>query len=96
MHTTEKNEGQRLLEPYPNEHAQRVEDPKRFIQDRIRRKEIAPGVWIITGPKIGGSGSYEVQAYRFDAKKFTAEQARQWLKDHDVVSRYAFEPATGE
>lgn len=35
----------------------------------------------------------EAQAYRFDKNKFTAEEARNWLKKHDI--RYiSFEPAS--
>lgn len=81
--------------PFKNEHAQRMRDPEKFINDRFRRKEIAPGVSVISAPLIGGSGSYEIQSYRFDASKFTADEARAWLKSHDINSKYVFEPATG-
>jgi len=73
--------------PYPNEHTARVKNPDQY--DRFARKEIAPGIDVILGIKNGKS---EVQAYRFDKNKFTPEQAKKWLKDHDV-KYIAFEPA---
>lgn len=80
------------FKPYPNEHSARVRDPKDFIEDSFRRKNIDDGVDIIIGKLKGGDGSMVVQAYRFDASKFTAEEAKKWLKDHDV--KYIdFEPA---
>ena len=69
--------------PYPNEHAARVENPDIFENDSFRRKEIAPGVEIIVGKHLNADTT-ATQAYRFDASKFTAEQAKQWLKDNNV------------
>ena len=74
--------------PYPNEHAARVRDPKLFVKDSFRRKEIAPGVSIIIGKlKSDPDGPMVVQAYRFDKNKFTPEEAREWLKKHNIKAR---------
>jgi len=70
--------------PYPNEHSARVRDPEDFIPESFRRKNIEDGIDIIIGKLKGGDGSMVVQAYRFDASKFTAAQAKKWLKDHDI------------
>lgn len=76
--------------PYANEHSARVSNPDKY--DTFARKTIAPGVDVILGIKNGKS---EVQAYRFDKDKFTPEQAKKWLKDHDI-KYIAFEPAKDE
>ena len=77
--------------PYPSEHAARVKDPALFEDDSFRRKNIAPGVDIIIG-KLKDEESMTTQAYRFDAEKFTPEQAKKWLKDNNV-EYISFEPA---
>ena len=80
--------------PYPSEHAARVRDPGDFQQDSFRRKNIASGIDVILG-KLKGESTMTVQTYRFDRKQFTAAQARQWLKDHDI-KYISFEPATDD
>lgn len=83
-----------VLNPYPNEHACRVEDPSHFKKESFRRKQITEGVSIIVGKKESG-GSMIVQAHRFSADKFTAAEAKKWLKDHDI-SCTEFEAASGK
>ena len=73
--------------PFPNQHAARVENPDNFEKDSFRRKTIAPGISIIMGKKKG-SDSMVTQSYRFDKSKFTPEQAKKWLKDHDIKSGF--------
>ena len=80
-----------VFDPFPSEHAARVKDPSEFEQGTFRRKNIANGVDIIIG-KLKGSDKTEVQTYRFDKKVFTAEQAKEWLKDHKAGNKM-FEPA---
>ncbi|MFX0121935.1 MAG: hypothetical protein ACFE9A_21290, partial [Candidatus Hodarchaeota archaeon] len=77
--------------PYPNEHAARITDPEQY--DRIRRvkNKFGAGIHVLFGIKDEES---EVQAIRFDASKFTAAEARQWLKDHDYKP-IEFSEATG-
>jgi len=78
--------------PYPNEHAARLTDPDQY--DRIRRvnDDLGAGVDAIYGIKENTS---ELQAIRFDADRFTADEARTWLEEHDF-SPIEFEEATGE
>lgn len=80
--------------PYESEHAARMKSPSQFVDGSFRRKKIAPGVSIIVA-KNKSTGKVETQAYRFNRKQFTAQQARAWLKKHDVKP-IKFEPATGQ
>jgi len=79
--------------PYPNEHAARLIDPGEF--DRFRRENGAggEGVDFIYGIKEGEP--VRLQAIRFDAERFTPEEAKAWLDDHDHKA-ILFEEATGE
>jgi len=79
--------------PYPNEHAARLIDPGEF--DRFRRENGAggEGVDFIYGIKAGEP--VRLQAIRFDAERFTPEQAKTWLSDHNHEA-ILFEEATGE
>lgn len=70
--------------PYPNQHSARIVDPEEFEKNSFRTKEVAPGVSIIVGKKTG-SNSMSVQAYRFDAAKFSFEQVKTWLKKHEIT-----------
>jgi hypothetical protein len=65
--------------PFKNQHAARITDPDQY--DEFRRKNIAPGIDIILGIK---GEKTETQAYRFDAEKFTFEEVKKWLKDHNI------------
>jgi hypothetical protein len=69
-------------------------NPDSFQADTMRSKDIAPGIRIIIGKKPGSS-SMETQAYRFDSGKFTADEAKAWLKDHKI-EYISFEAATGK
>lgn len=82
--------------PYENEHAARIKDPDLF-KDGDKNwgsKDIAPGIRIILG-KLKSNGEWETQAYRFNADKFSATEAKEWLKDHDI-KYISFEPAKEE
>lgn len=78
--------------PYPNEHAARLVEPDQF--DEFRRDADAGGTGIdfIYGIKEGES---EIQSIRFDADRFTAGEAREWLDEHDFEP-IKFEEAIGE
>jgi len=69
--------------PYPSEHSARLRDPGDFQSNSFRRKEIAPGVSIVMG-RLKGQQTMTAQSYRFDKERFTAAQAKAWLKEHDV------------
>lgn len=78
--------------PYPSEHAVRLMQP--LEGGLFARKNIAPGIDIILQkPKTDDTAAMKVQSYRFDKEKFTAEEAKSWLKKHNI-SYISFEPAS--
>lgn len=80
--------------PYPSEHSFRILQPLPSNSAVYARKTIAPGIDIILQRSKGDpSGSMKVQAYRFDKNKFTVDEARNWLKKHDI-KYISFEPAS--
>lgn len=79
-----------IIIPFPNWHSARLKSPKGFT--KFRTKKITDGITIILGIRDGKS---TVQSYRFDKKKFTAKQAREWLKKHGVKT-VRFEKAVNE
>jgi len=80
--------------PYPNFHSARVRDPDDFARI-IVLKTLPNGVMIYGGPlKNDPGGGAKTQAYRFPKSKFTAAQAKAWLKEHDVKN-ISFEEASG-
>ncbi len=70
-----------ITRPYPNEHAARMHDPGAYDHFRRENDKFGKGINVIWG--IKKDGTTEVQAIRFDAKKFTPAEAKKWLKDHD-------------
>lgn len=80
--------------PYLNYHSARIKNPDLF--EEFATKEIADGIMIILGiRKSGGKKVSETQAYRFEKSKFTPQQARAWLKKHNI-SGFTFEEASKE
>jgi HK97 family phage major capsid protein/HK97 family phage prohead protease len=79
--------------PYPNEHAARITDPGQYDSFARVNDALGDGIDAIYGVK-DGEGS-ELQAIRFDAARFTADEARSWLRKNDF-SPIEFEEATGE
>lgn len=71
-----------IVQPYPNEHACRVNDPKKY--ERFARKEFEhenKKYYAIIGFfKDGGS---EVQAFRYPKDVWTQAQAAEHCKEHD-------------
>lgn len=70
--------------PYPAEHAARIVDPAKFIPDSFRRRTITEGIDAIFGKLKDDGDAMVLQAYRFDKERYTAAQARAWLKEHDA------------
>lgn len=70
--------------PFPNEHAARLVDPGQFDTFRRENDKGGSGVDFIYG--IKGDVS-TLQAVRFDKERFTEEQAKTWLKDHDHTAK---------
>ena len=90
------NKKNEYYNPYPNEHAARIRDPEEFKEDSFRRKKLegAEGISIIIG-KLKGEDTTTTQAYRFSIENWTADEAKKWLKDHNIKYK-SFEPATNE
>lgn len=79
--------------PYPNEHAARVLSPS-SCGDKYGRQSLGGGVSRISC-RLKDGGKWVTQAYRFDKSKFTAAEARNWLKEHNI--KYStFEAASGD
>jgi hypothetical protein len=74
--------------PYPTEHAARLRDPKRYGRFRRANDQLGAGRDAIWG--ILPRGKAELQAIRFDAKRYTSEEAQAWLKAHDYSPHFAF------
>lgn len=81
--------------PYPNEHAARVRDPGDFEEGSFRRMNLPDSEVVAIIGRLKGEETTTTQAYRFPIEHFTAEEARQWLKDNDIKYK-SFEKATGE
>ena len=77
--------------PYPNEHAARLTDPDQYDSIRRVNDEFGAGIDAIYGLM---EETVELQAIRFDAELFTADEAREWLDQHDYTP-IEFEEATG-
>jgi hypothetical protein len=80
--------------PYPNEHAFRIMKPNLFEKQSFRKKTIKPGIIIIVG-RLKGKDTTTTQSYRFNKGKFTFEEAKKWIKEHDVKTILQ-EKATGK
>lgn len=78
--------------PYPDEHACRLEDPDKYIRIRRQNDKFGKAIHAIWGVR-GGGKPVELQAIRFAKSKFTAAEARTWVKDHKYKCKL-FEPAS--
>jgi len=87
-----KSEVGDISKPYPSEHAARQTDPGQYKAIRRQNGKFGPGIDAIFG--VRDDGKTELQSIRFDASKFTPEQARAWLKAHNMKTN--LEAATGE
>jgi len=85
--TSYQVEGQK---PYPNEHAIRLNDPDKYKRIRRQNDKFGPGIHAIFG--VTEDGKTELQSIRFSVDKFTADEAREWLEEHDYKTS-GFEPA---
>lgn len=66
--------------PYPNEHAFRITDPAKYQKFARKNDEFGAGIDAIYG--ITEDGKAELQAIRFDATRWTFEDAQKWVKEH--------------
>jgi len=79
--------------PYPNEHAARLRPPSGFVRFRRKNDAFGPGIHAIYG--VTREGKAVLQSLRFDASRFTADEARRWLREHDYKP-VEFAPASKE
>jgi len=66
--------------PFPSEHAARQLDPKGFREFKRENNKFGKGIHAIWG--ITTAGKTKLQSIRFSASKFSAAEAKTWLKDH--------------
>ncbi len=81
--------------PYENEHAVLVHNPDKYIRIKRQNDRFGKGIsvlWGVLKHKIGNAKT-EIQAIRFDAKKFTVEDVKQWLYEHGGIRGMKVEPA---
>jgi hypothetical protein len=81
-----------MMRPYPNEHACRLNDPKKYERFRRGTRKSNGKTYSIVFGKLKGENRWEEQAYRYDKKIWTAAQARAHCKEHEGT----FEAATEE
>lgn len=82
--------------PYIGEHSARIHSPDKYDEFRRKNDALGSGVHVIFGIWTeDGDRKSEIQAIRFDARKFTVAEAKKWLADHDYKP-ISFEPAIAE
>jgi len=64
--------------PYPNEFAARINEPGKYKDIKRENNKFGQGIDVIWG--ITEEGKTEVQAIRFNKKKFSSEEVNSWLK----------------
>ena len=90
----DRSESIEMERPYPNEHAARIANPGRFDRFRRQKDRGGAGVDFIFGI-IEDEDRSELQSIRFKVSRYTASEARQWLRDNEYEP-LEFEPATNE
>ena len=90
----DRSESIEMERPYPNEHAARIANPGRFDRFRRQNDRGGAGVDFIFGI-IEDEDRSELQSIRFKVSRYTASEARQWLRDNEYEP-LEFEPATNE
>lgn len=82
--------------PFKNEHAARIKNPELYEEFARDNDKFGNGIDAIYGIRVrDGKRVSELQAIRFDKKKFTVAQAKKWLSDHDHKP-LEFVPASDE
>jgi broad specificity phosphatase PhoE len=69
--------------PLPNEHSVRIKSPGKYDKFRRVNDKLGKGKDAIYGIK---NGKAELQAVRFDKKKYSIEDVKAWAKDHPHIS----------
>lgn len=68
------------LDEKPNTFRHRIRDPKQFDRFFVYTPKGAPGVKFVMG--VEGKEGSKVQSVIFSKGKFTAKEAKKWIKDH--------------
>lgn len=79
--------------PYPSEHAARMTNPNKYKKFARQNGKFGSGIDAIFG--VLPDGKTELQAVRFNEKKFTVAEAKKWLADNKMKPMM-FEPAKKE
>lgn len=64
------------------EHTARIKELDQFEKVRLQRNKFGDGIHVIYGETKGKS---QVQSLRFDADKYTADTAKEWIAKHDYT-----------
>lgn len=78
--------------PYPNQHAARILSPSSCTSE-YGTQNIGKGISRIACRLKSNPQKWATQAYRFSKNSYSAGEARQWLKDHNI-KYMSFEPAS--
>ena len=81
-----------ILRPFPNEHACRLNDPKKYDDFRRGKRKHKGKTYSIIFGKLKNEDSWEEQAYRYKKSKWDADDAKAHCKSHGG----SFEAAKGE
>lgn len=87
--------------PYPNFHAARILEPSEFREDTYANTtlENSKGIELVSAKLKANEGKDDdpmtAQSYRFPKDNYTAQQAKDWLKEHDI-KYISFEEAKEE
>lgn len=76
-----------------NFHSARLTDPDKYDDWAYDRDKLGKGIDVVYGIITKPERRSEIQAVRFDAGKFTTEEARAWLKKHKI-KYLSFTPVT--
>lgn len=91
----ERDKGKDLLgnvkidKAYQNEHAARLQNPDNFDSFARKNDRFGNGINVIFGIR---DNKATIQSIRFDKEKYSIDEAKKWLKDHNY-SPISFEPA---
>jgi len=69
--------------PELTEHSARILSPGSCTEN-YGRQTLAPGIIRVACTLKANPAKWATQSYRFKKSSFTAAEAKQWLKDHDI------------
>ena len=85
LRSEDEDRGWKEDRPYPNEHAARINDPDKYIEFRREANAGGEGIDFIYGIYVEELERIsEIQSVRFDADRYTMQQALDWLAEHDM------------